>query len=116
MKNILSIIFCFVILFAKAQAPEEVKPEEVVPEEKPVEQPVKENVQQINNKKKDVDLIFKDENNKVIYYREMKGNIELDTEKLPATISKCKEIEYSFTFNTCSIIVSIRKSLSSISS
>lgn len=52
-------------------------------------------VQQINNKKKDVDLIFKDENNKVIYYREMKGNIELDTEKLPATISKCKEIEYS---------------------
>ena len=49
-------------------------------------------IQQINNKKKDVDLIFKDETNKIIYYRELKGNIELDTEKLPATIAKCKEI------------------------
>ena len=46
-------------------------------------------------KKKDVDLIFKDEIKKTIYYRELKGNIELDTEKLPATISKCKEIENS---------------------
>jgi hypothetical protein len=52
-------------------------------------------VQSINNKKKDVDLIFKDEINKIIYYRELKGNIELDTEKLPATITKCKEIENS---------------------
>ena len=52
-------------------------------------------IQKINNKKKDVDLIFKDENNKIIYYRELKGNIELDTEKLPATITKCKEIENS---------------------
>lgn len=52
-------------------------------------------VQQINNKKKDVDLVFKDEINKIIYYRELKGNIELDTEKLPATIAKCKEIEKS---------------------
>jgi len=52
-------------------------------------------IQQINNKKKDIDLIFKDEENKIIYYRELKGNIELDTEKLPATVSKCKEIENS---------------------
>jgi len=52
-------------------------------------------IQEINNKKKDVDLIFKDEANKIIYYRELKGNIELDTEKLPATIIKCKEIENS---------------------
>jgi hypothetical protein len=52
-------------------------------------------VQKINDKKKDVDLIFKDEVKKIIYYRELKGNIELDTEKLPATISKCKEIENS---------------------
>ena len=52
-------------------------------------------IQTINDKKKDVDLIFKDEINKTIYYRELKGNIELDTEKLPATISKCKEIENS---------------------
>jgi hypothetical protein len=52
-------------------------------------------IQKINNKKKDVDLIFKDEVNKIIYYYELKGNIELDTEKLPATITKCKEIETS---------------------
>jgi hypothetical protein len=52
-------------------------------------------VQKINDKRKDVDLIFKDESKKIIYYRELKGNIELDTEKLPATISKCKEIESS---------------------
>jgi hypothetical protein len=52
-------------------------------------------VQKINNKKKDVDLIFKNIKTKTIYYRELKGNIELDTEKLPATINKCKEIENS---------------------
>jgi len=52
-------------------------------------------VQCINDKKKDVDLIFKDEMKNVIYYRELKGNIELDTEKLPATINKCREIENS---------------------
>lgn len=52
-------------------------------------------VQKINDKKKDVDLLFKNELTKTIYYRELKGNIELDTEKLPATIAKCKEIENS---------------------
>lgn len=50
-------------------------------------------VQSINDKRKDVDLIFEKPETKTIYYRELKGNIELDTEKLPATISKCKEIE-----------------------
>ena len=50
-------------------------------------------MQIINDKKKDIDLIFKDDINKIIYYRELKANIELDSEKLPATISKCKEIE-----------------------
>jgi hypothetical protein len=52
-------------------------------------------IQVVNNKKKDIDIIFKDEINKIIYYRELKGNIKLDTEKLPATIEKCKEIEKS---------------------
>lgn len=52
-------------------------------------------VQKINDKKKDVDLIFKSNEFNTIYYRELKGNIELDTEKLPATINKCKEIEQS---------------------
>ena len=49
-------------------------------------------VRLINNKMKDVDLIFMDKTTKTIYYRELKGNIELDTEKLPATIAKCNEI------------------------
>jgi uncharacterized protein YeeX (DUF496 family) len=49
-------------------------------------------VQVINNKMKDVDLLFMDNAKKIIYYRELKGNIELDTEKLPATIAKCNEI------------------------
>ena len=52
-------------------------------------------IQQINNKNKDVDLIFKDNTNKILYYRELKGNIELDTEKIPATVDKCKEITTS---------------------
>jgi hypothetical protein len=52
-------------------------------------------IQKINNKKKDVDLIFKDKINKIIYYRELKGNLELDTEKIIATIDKCNEIELS---------------------
>jgi hypothetical protein len=50
-------------------------------------------IQMIDDRKKDVDLKFKDEVKKIIYYRELKGNIELDTEKLPATIKKCKDIE-----------------------
>lgn len=52
-------------------------------------------VQCIDNesgKKKDLDLLWKDERNKTIYYREAKGNIELDTEKLPATIKKVKKL------------------------
>jgi len=52
-------------------------------------------VQCIDNetgKNKDLDLLWKDERNKTIYYREAKGNIELDSEKLPATIKKVKEI------------------------
>ena len=52
-------------------------------------------VQKINDKKKDVDLIWIDNTKKIVYYRELKGNIELDTEKLPATVNKCKEIEAS---------------------
>lgn len=62
-------------------------------------------IQKINNKNKDVDLIFKDNINNIIYYRELKGNIELDTEKLPATINKCNEInlflkkEYDYEIN-----------------
>lgn len=38
--------------------------------------------------KKDLDLLWADHKNKIIYYREAKGNIELDSEKLPATFEK----------------------------
>lgn len=41
-------------------------------------------------KKKDIDLLFLDVIRKTIYYRELKSNIELDTEKLPATSDKVK--------------------------
>ena len=43
-------------------------------------------------KKKDLDLLWKNEEKKVIYYREAKGNIDLDSEKLPATVEKINEI------------------------
>ena len=42
--------------------------------------------------KKDFDLIFRDKKNNKIYYRELKANIELDTEKLPATFQKINSL------------------------
>ena len=45
------------------------------------------------NKKKDIDLLFCDTQRKIVYYRELKANIDLDTEKLPATVDKIKQIE-----------------------
>lgn len=47
-------------------------------------------VQLIDKKdnKKDFDLVFEDAINKVIYFRELKANIELDTEKIIDTIKK----------------------------
>jgi len=44
-------------------------------------------------KKKDVDFLFKSDIKKKIYYSELKGNIDLDTEKLPATLNKINHIE-----------------------
>jgi hypothetical protein len=41
---------------------------------------------------KDLDLIFKDETNKVIYYRELKLNLNLDTEKIVSTYEKVNYI------------------------
>lgn len=46
----------------------------------------------IDGKKKDLDLFWADHNNKIIYYREAKGNIEMDTEKIPAMISKINKV------------------------
>ena len=50
-------------------------------------------VQVVNEKgkKKDVDLIWVDEEKKTLRYRELKGNIEMDSEKIPATIDKIKD-------------------------
>ena len=42
-------------------------------------------------KKKDIDLIWANHSLKIVYVREAKGNIELDTEKLPATFTKITE-------------------------
>ena len=41
-----------------------------------------------NGKKKDIDLAWIDTQSKKLFIRELKGNIELDTEKLPATFKK----------------------------
>tara|TARA_Y100001970_G_C14090524_1_gene779779 strand:+ start:417 stop:1070 length:654 start_codon:yes stop_codon:yes gene_type:complete len=48
-------------------------------------------VQNVGNKKKDIDLAWMDPIKKIIYIRECKGNMELDTEKLPATFEKVKQ-------------------------
>jgi len=42
----------------------------------------------VKNESKDIDFIIKSKKLKTIYYRELKSNLELDTEKLPATIDK----------------------------
>lgn len=47
----------------------------------------------IRGKRKDIDFIFKNEKQKTIYYMELKSNIGLDTEKLPATYKKVSKIE-----------------------
>ena len=43
-----------------------------------------------SGKKKDFDLLWRDTTTNTIYLRELKGNIELDSEKLPATFSKMR--------------------------
>ena len=51
------------------------------------------NIKQKNAKrKKEKDHLFKDDKNKIIYYAELKGNLNLDTEKLPSTYNKCLKI------------------------
>lgn len=45
-----------------------------------------------SNKRKDIDLLFLHIEKKKVYYYELKNNIELDTEKLPATCEKIREI------------------------
>jgi hypothetical protein len=47
--------------------------------------------------KKEKDHLFKDEVNKVIYYAELKSNLNLDTEKSVATYKKCQDIEKELT-------------------
>ena len=44
-------------------------------------------------KSKDIDFIVLDVNNKIVYYLELKSNLELDTEKLLATIDKVNLIK-----------------------
>ena len=45
-----------------------------------------------SKKNKDFDLVWADHEKKIIGYRELKGNIEMDSEKIPATIEKVKEL------------------------
>jgi len=45
----------------------------------------------IDGKKTDLDLLWLNSKSKTVYYREAKGNIEMDTEKIPAMISKIND-------------------------
>lgn len=40
-----------------------------------------------------MDHLFEDPENKIIYYAEIKSNLNLDTEKCKATVKKCRDIE-----------------------
>jgi hypothetical protein len=51
------------------------------------------NIKQKNKKGvKERDHLFKDEANKIIYYAELKSNLNLDTEKCKSTSAKCIQI------------------------
>ena len=54
----------------------------------------------INGKKKDLDLLWLNRKSKTVYYREAKGNIEMDTEKIPAMISKINDIVKTYVKDT----------------
>ncbi len=45
----------------------------------------------MEDKKKDIDLLWVNPAKQTVYVRELKGNIQLDTEKLPATFQKIKK-------------------------
>jgi hypothetical protein len=52
------------------------------------------NIKEKNSKgKKETDHLFMDVNNNIIYYAELKSNLNLDTEKSAETIQKCLKIE-----------------------
>jgi len=48
-------------------------------------------LQLMDQKKKDIDLMWVNPDTQTVYVRELKGNIQLDTEKLPATFQKMTE-------------------------
>jgi hypothetical protein len=50
-------------------------------------------------KSKDIDFIILNKKTKTVYYNELKSNLELDTEKLPATIEKVNMIRKYLTKN-----------------
>ena len=53
-------------------------------------------IDQETGKNKDIDLVLISKNTKTIYYREAKGNMNLDSEKLPATLDKIYEILHTY--------------------
>jgi len=53
----------------------------------------------IDNNRKDMDIVFKDESKQIVYYIEMKSNTNLDTEKFKATCNKISNIHQSLNEN-----------------
>lgn len=58
------------------------------------------NIKEKNKKgKKETDILFKDSNVNITWYFELKSNINLDTEKAPATAEKIKKIKKDNNYN-----------------
>jgi len=62
------------------------------------------NIRKPNKKgKKEKDILFKDQEQKIIYYVEVKNNLNLDTEKCKSTYEKCVKIKEELDINDYTI-------------
>jgi hypothetical protein len=54
-------------------------------------------VQDVDGTNMDIDLIWKNEGTKTIHYRELKANIDVDTEKIVSVVERVRTINYFLT-------------------
>jgi hypothetical protein len=72
------------------------------------------NIKEKNCKgKKETDHLFLDSNQKIVYYAELKSNLNLDTEKCIGTVEKCLKIERELKnkydgYKICMFLVGLR--------
>ena len=53
-----------------------------------------------NGERKDVDLLWRNIDTNTVYYRELKSNANMDSEKVPATLQKIEQIKEGFLYPT----------------